>query len=208
MTDWKKEEQEFVTEIKKSNRLKQILIAAIAIIIALVAWKIASGATPPPQFPAPTSSAYAVGQPDPVAGGNPQPLRIDNHGVLEGNSVSTFNAAQGGAVAPLGYAIGQPQPAWVAQIGEYAHLNTANATSVKGTTGILLDVIVNTSAAGTLGIYDLSAANCTGTPSTNIVATLTILASSPPVSIHYGAHLLNGICLKSSVTAESTVVYQ
>lgn len=88
----------------------------------------------------------------------------------------------------------------------FTHVTTTTATSAKGTAGFLHTLNVNTAAAGTISVFDLATAACTGTPATNIVAVITVPAATnglPPFL--YDVNLVNGICVKSSVAMDYTV---
>jgi hypothetical protein len=89
---------------------------------------------------------------------------------------------------------------------QYTHVTTTTATAAKATPGFLHAVTVNTAAAGTISIFDLPTASCTGTPATNIVAVITVPAATnglPPFL--YDVNLLQGICVKASVAMDFTV---
>lgn len=90
----------------------------------------------------------------------------------------------------------------------YSHISGTTATVVKGTPGLLHTLSVNTSAAGTVSIFDLATAACTGTPSTNTFAVITVGATDPAKSMIYDAAFLNGICVKASVAMDLTASYQ
>jgi hypothetical protein len=147
------------------------------------------------------------GKADSINGGLPRELAIDNHGVPLGNSVSTFNASQGGAIGQTAYAVGQPQPQWTQQIGEQVHITGTAATAVKASSGILVRLIIGTGAAGTVSIFDLASASCTATPSTNTVSVITAAATTIQ-SAEFDTHFLNGICVKASAAMDLTAVYQ
>lgn len=93
-------------------------------------------------------------------------------------------------------------------LGGYTHITGTTATAVKANGGVLLGVNVNTSAAGTVSIFDLPTASCTMTPSTNIVAVLTIGATDPPHATPFNVTMQNGICVKASATMDLTIEYQ
>lgn len=93
-------------------------------------------------------------------------------------------------------------------LGAYTHITGTTATSVKATGGTLLALIVNTPAAGTVSLFDLASASCTGTPSTNVVAVITATATAPIATIPYDVQFLNGICVKASATMDLTVSSQ
>jgi hypothetical protein len=90
-----------------------------------------------------------------------------------------------------------------------AHIASTTAASLKNGGGFVTTVNINTSAAGTVTLFDLAASACTGTPSTNVIAVITAIASSPPVSMIYNTSFVNGICVKaSSASIDFTVGYQ
>lgn len=116
----------------------------------------------------------------------------------------------GGASATL-YQINYSfqQPGFTATLATlYNHITATTATVVKGTPGALTKIAINTPAAGTISVFDLAAAGCTGTPSTNVVAVITSGASDVARTIPFDAYLHNGICVKTSVAMDLTVVYQ
>lgn len=89
-------------------------------------------------------------------------------------------------------------------LGVYTHITGTTATTVKATAGTFLGLNVNTSAAGTVSIFDLATAACTGTPSTNTVAVLTVNATDPPHATPFNLYFSNGICVKASVAMDLT----
>jgi hypothetical protein len=92
--------------------------------------------------------------------------------------------------------------------GVPTHVTGTTATEAKAASGTLTKLVVNTSAAGTITIFDLGAAACTATPSTNILAVLTIPATESPDAIAYDAYFSNGLCVKASVAMDFTVMTQ
>lgn len=93
--------------------------------------------------------------------------------------------------------------------GSYTHITGTTATAVKATGGTLLNVVVNTPAAGTISVFDLATAACTGTPSTNVVAVITVAsATDAHATFLYNDALLNGICVKASAGMDITVSSQ
>jgi hypothetical protein len=182
--------------------LALIAITALAIVGS---WLVGSA---PIQAQGDYPRVIAHGKADAVNGGLAQPLAVDNHGVIEGNTVYTFNASSAGANGAIGYGQGQPAPEWVAQVGEFAHITGTTATAVKASSGFLMRLSINTPAAGTVSVFDLASASCTGTPTTNTVAVVTVTSSTQPQPIAFDAHTLNGICVKASVAMDLTAVYQ
>jgi hypothetical protein len=92
--------------------------------------------------------------------------------------------------------------------GSYTHITGTTATAVKTVPGTLVSVTVNTPAAGTISVFDLATAACTGTPSTNTVAVITEAATGPIATLAYNVGLLNGICVKASAAMDFTVSSQ
>jgi hypothetical protein len=90
-------------------------------------------------------------------------------------------------------------------LASYTHITGTTATTIKGTAGSFLGVNINTAAAGTVSVFDLGAAACTGTPSTNVVAVITVNATDPPHATPFNVYLSNGICVKASVGMDLTV---
>lgn len=90
---------------------------------------------------------------------------------------------------------------------QYTHVTGTTATAVKATPGLLHTLSVNTGGAGTISIFDLASASCTGTPATNVVAVVTATASTLQ-TFTYDANFQNGICVKASVAMDFTVSAQ
>jgi len=87
------------------------------------------------------------------------------------------------------------------------HITGTTATVVKGTPGLLHTVSINTGAAGTVSVFDLASASCTGTPATNTVAVITATTTTLQ-TFSYDTNLLNGICVKASVGMDLTISSQ
>jgi hypothetical protein len=88
----------------------------------------------------------------------------------------------------------------------YTHLASTTATVIKSGAGVVQSVAINTAAAGTITLFDLVPASCTGTPSTNVVS---IIDGSNATPRNYGTLFQNGICVKaSSGSIDFTVVSQ
>jgi hypothetical protein len=104
---------------------------------------------------------------------------------------------------PPGFPLAATAAAW-----SNANITGATTTSVKGTGGILQSVVVNTSAAGTVKLYDIGAAGCAGAPASGLFATITLLAASQPLTLTYNALTYNGICVVTSAAPDITVTYQ
>jgi hypothetical protein len=90
----------------------------------------------------------------------------------------------------------------------YAHIAGTAATAVKAGPGVLHTVVIGTPAAGTVTLFDLAPASCTGTPASNVVSVITATATFPAAPEIYDTQFNNGICVKASATMDITVNYQ
>lgn len=119
-----------------------------------------------------------------------------------------YSTGGGGGAFTLEYAFNPPGEAVIPVLGSGSHITGTTATAVKGIAGRLFTVNVNTAAAGTVSVFDLATAACTGTPSTNTVAVITVNATDPAYTKTFNQFLVNGICVKASVAMDLTVGYQ
>jgi hypothetical protein len=87
----------------------------------------------------------------------------------------------------------------------YTHITGTGATVVKAGPGTLHTVVVGTPAVGTISLFDLVPASCTGTPATNVVSVITVTATFPSASEIYDSVFVNGICVKASAIMDITV---
>ena len=122
-----------------------------------------------------------------------QPTLIFNSG---GASAGTFNLVYDF------FAPGFSSPPFQA-----SHITGIAATAVKATGGLLHTLSINTGAAGTISLFDLPAASCTGTPGTNTIAVITATATTSE-SFIYDTNFVQGICVKASVAMDLTVAYE
>lgn len=99
------------------------------------------------------------------------------------------------------------QPGLTAPATLFNHITGTTATAVKPVPGYLHTINVNTGGAGTVSVFDLATASCTGTPATNTVAVVTATATTLQ-TFTFDVNLLNGICVKASVAMDLTVSYQ
>jgi hypothetical protein len=107
--------------------------------------------------------------------------------------------------ATLDYAFttpGSPPPPYA-----YSHITTTTATAIKAFAGTVHTLSINLGAAGTVSLFDLPTASCTGTPATNQVAIVTATATTLQ-TFTYDVNFLQGICLKASLAMDLTVSYQ
>lgn len=88
------------------------------------------------------------------------------------------------------------------------HITGTTAVVVKQNSGTLVGLTLNTAAAGTLSVFDLASAACTGTPSTNITHIFTINATDAAHAIPLNENYQNGICVKASVAMDWTAQSQ
>lgn len=92
----------------------------------------------------------------------------------------------------------------------YTHVTGTTATTIKPGSGTLHSLVVGTPAAGTISLFDLRTAACTGTPATNVVSVITEFASAtpPPPAYIFDVLFNNGICVKASAAMDITVSSQ
>lgn len=119
---------------------------------------------------------------------------------------STGSASAG--LVTLEYSFDAPGGAVNSSVGQYAHVTATTATAVKTTNGTVTAINLNTSAAGTISLFDLQGSSCTATPSTNTVAVLTIGATEIARQIPFESYFQNGICVKASAAMDFTVGFQ
>lgn len=94
------------------------------------------------------------------------------------------------------------------QPNAYTHITGTTATVVKIGPGVLHTLVIGTPAAGTVSLFDLAPAACTGTPATNVVSVITVIATTTPPPYIYDSQFFNGICVKASVAMDITVSSQ
>jgi hypothetical protein len=89
------------------------------------------------------------------------------------------------------------------------HVVTATDTVFSESGGLLHQISVNTAVASeTISVYDATSANCTGTPTGTLLATITVpstITSADPFYIPFDSILQNGGCVKTSSTADITI---
>jgi hypothetical protein len=85
------------------------------------------------------------------------------------------------------------------------HIAGTTATVVKSGPGVVHTVVIGTPAAGTVSLFDLAPAACTGTPATNVVSVITATATFPSAPEIYDTLFNHGICVKASATMDITV---
>lgn len=85
----------------------------------------------------------------------------------------------------------------------------AATTAVKATAGTLRRITVTTEVvSSTIKLFDLASASCTGTPSTNPKAILTMPATvANPFTLEFQQVFANGICVLTSGATNLTVIY-
>jgi hypothetical protein len=86
--------------------------------------------------------------------------------------------------------------------GSFVHITTATTAVVKNAPGVIFDLIVNTLAAGTITIYNNTAA------SGAVLAVITVPATGNPFFIEYEANMTVGITVVTSVAMDVTVTYK
>lgn len=107
------------------------------------------------------------------------------------------------ARADLNPSANQPPPSTATVI------TAAATTAVKATAGTLRRITVTTEVvSATIKLFDLASASCTGTPSTNPKAVLTLPATiSNPFTVEFQQSFANGICVLTSGATNLTVIY-
>jgi len=139
------------------------------------------------------------------AAGIATPLGVDANGTLVLNFTPNSLSFEPGSLRIAGNAVA---PLWTTESGEFTHIADTTAHAVRNNEGQLKSIIIGTPAAGTVSVFDLASASCTGTPSTNIVSVITVTSTPPPQAIAINAHLHNGICVQASAAMDVTVVRQ
>jgi len=179
--------------------------APIAAMMVLLAATIASSIglllIPLPQSDKPTPVSGRSAD----AAGIYTPLGVDANGTLVLNFTPNSLSFEPGAMRIAGNAVA---PLWVTESGEFTHIADTTAHAVRNNEGQLKSIVIGTPAAGTVSVFELASASCTGTPSTNVVSVITITASTQPQAIALNAHLHNGICVQASAAMDLTVMRQ
>ncbi len=86
-------------------------------------------------------------------------------------------------------------------------INTISTTAVKPTGGILRRIVVTTPVNNaTVKLFDLAGPSCTGSPSLNPRAVITMPAPAL-FFLEFQQPFVNGICVQSSSVANFTVVF-
>lgn len=99
-------------------------------------------------------------------------------------------------------------PPGIPLVKNYTHITGTTATVVKPGPGTLHSIVVGTPAVGTISLFDLAPAACTGTPITGIVSVITATATFPAAPEIYDTLFTLGICAKASATMDITVSAQ
>lgn len=90
-------------------------------------------------------------------------------------------------------------------------ISAAATTAVKATAGSLRRVVVTTIvASASIKLFDLASASCTGTPSTNAKAVITLpstITSDSPFFLEFQQAFANGICVLTSGATNLTVIW-
>jgi hypothetical protein len=143
---------------------------------------------------------------------NATAVKVDGSAVTQPVSGTvTANAAQSGTWTV------QPgntpnSTAWIFQraASTATVVSSTSATAVAATAATLRKIVVGTSvASGTIKLFDLASASCTGTPSTNPKGTITIPSTvGMPFWLEFEATFSNGICvLESSASFVATFIF-
>lgn len=114
------------------------------------------------------------------------------------------------ALALLQTSRGELQPSGASFVPSSSVVITSAATTaVKATAGTLRRISVTTEvASATIKLFDLASASCTGTPSTNAKAVLTLPAAiANPFTLEFQQAFANGICVLTSGATNLTVIF-
>lgn len=90
----------------------------------------------------------------------------------------------------------------------YAYISTATTTTVRG--NFLHTVTINGGTAGTVTLYDIGSAGCTGTPASGKFATIQALPAAPtqPVTLLYDLRSQNsGFCVVTAQPTDLTISF-
>lgn len=82
------------------------------------------------------------------------------------------------------------------------NITSATTTTAKSGAGMLSKIIINTSAAGTITVYDSTSASGTK------LATITAVASGNPVSLSYDIPFGTGLTIVTSASMDITVTFR
>jgi hypothetical protein len=92
-----------------------------------------------------------------------------------------------------------------------AMIIAAATTAVKATAGTLRRITVTTEvASATIKLFDLASASCTGTPSTNPKAVITLpstITAVNPFTLEFQQSFVNGLCVLTSGATNLTVIF-
>jgi hypothetical protein len=84
--------------------------------------------------------------------------------------------------------------------GRYNNIKTATTTTVKAGAGVLRRIVINTSVASTVTVYD----SLTGSGTT----IATIAASAPVADLEYGLTFDRGLTIVTAGASDLTVVFE
>jgi len=124
-------------------------------------------------------------------------------------NTAVFSYVSGGASATT-YAVDYlfSPPGFSSGGSTGADITTATTTKIKAVPGTLQAINVNTSAAGTIKIFDIAGAGCAGAPASGLKGTITLAGTEAPSSIPFNLGMTQGICIVTSGTPDITVTYQ
>lgn len=145
---------------------------------------------------------------DAVSGNVVRSIGVGSNGAIYlGQVLAGFSPASQGGIFPVNQA-GTFAPLMVATGYQYGHITTTTATPLGTSNGRLFHTLnINTGGAGTVKVFDLANASCTGTPATNVVASITATATTLQ-TFTFDATMTNGLCVQASVAMDLTVTYQ
>lgn len=165
----------------------------------------------------PTSNPLYLGGSD---GTNIQPLKVSTTGLLGIGGAANSGAAISGAPVRIAGSDGvTTRDLLVTATGQLwsleaadtpCHITSAATTACKSTAGIVKRVVINTPIAlATIKIFDVAGGSCTGTPGSNLNATITLPATlTNPPALDFNMNHTAGVCIVTSGATDITILYQ
>ena len=102
-----------------------------------------------------------------------------------------------------------PQTPYAAPVGfSYAHISSATTTEVKATSGVLGRVIINSASAGTITLYDNTAASGTVIGVITISTPITVPTAVIYSDFGYAVTFKTALTIVTSATCDLTVMFR
>ena len=115
-----------------------------------------------------------------------------------------YTGGAGGTSVNIEYVFSQPGQSVNPLSNNYTHITGTTATVVSSISGTLHTLTINKGGAGTVSIFDLPGASCTGTPASSPIAIITATATTLQ-TFTYDVFAFSGICVQASATMDITV---